>query len=36
MVQHLLGLKTIPRPDDAADALAIALTAVGKSAALLG
>jgi crossover junction endodeoxyribonuclease RuvC len=30
MVQHLLGLKQIPRPDDAADALAIALTAVGR------
>lgn len=26
MVQRLLGLETIPRPDDAADALAIALT----------
>jgi len=30
MVQHLLGLKTIPKPDDAADALAVALTAVGN------
>lgn len=30
MVQHLLGLKSIPKPDDAADALAIALTAVGN------
>ena len=30
MVQHLLGLKSIPRPDDAADALAVALTAVGN------
>lgn len=29
MVQHLLQLKNIPRPDDAADALAVALTAVG-------
>jgi crossover junction endodeoxyribonuclease RuvC len=27
MVQTLLGLKTIPKPDDAADALAIAITA---------
>lgn len=27
MVQQLLGLKEIPRPDDAADALAVALTA---------
>lgn len=31
MIQHLLGLKQIPRPDDAADALAIALTAVGRN-----
>ena len=30
MVQHLLQLKNIPKPDDAADALAIALTAVGR------
>jgi len=30
MVQHLLELKTIPKPDDAADALAVALTAVGS------
>ena len=30
MVQYLLQLKSIPRPDDAADALAIALTAVGR------
>lgn len=29
MVQMLLSLKAIPRPDDAADALAIALAAVG-------
>jgi len=29
MVQILLGLKEIPRPDDAADALAVALTAAG-------
>lgn len=27
MVQHTFGLKTLPRPDDAADALAIALCA---------
>ncbi|PJA47100.1 crossover junction endodeoxyribonuclease RuvC [Candidatus Uhrbacteria bacterium CG_4_9_14_3_um_filter_36_7] len=27
MVKQLLGLKTIPKPDDAADALAIAITA---------
>jgi crossover junction endodeoxyribonuclease RuvC len=26
MVRILLGLKTIPKPDDAADALAIAIT----------
>lgn len=31
MVQHLLGLKLIPKPDDAADALAVALTAVGST-----
>lgn len=30
MVMQLLGLDRIPKPDDAADALAIALTAVGK------
>ena len=27
MVQHILGLKEIPKPDDAADALAVALCA---------
>jgi crossover junction endodeoxyribonuclease RuvC len=26
MVKSLLGLKAIPKPDDAADALAVALT----------
>lgn len=30
MVQRLLSLPTIPRPDDAADALAIALTHAGQ------
>lgn len=30
MVQQLLSLDRIPKPDDAADALAIALTAMGK------
>ena len=30
MVKHLLGLKRIPKPDDAADALAVAITASTK------
>lgn len=31
MVKHLLGLEKIPRPDDAADALAIAMTGLSLS-----
>lgn len=30
MVQALLNLKTLPKPDDAADALAVAICAAGK------
>ena len=34
MVQRLLGLKELPRPDDAADGLAIAICALHESASL--
>ena len=32
MVRYLLGMETIPRPDDAADALAIAITGLSLAA----
>lgn len=34
MVQRLLGLKEIPKPDDAADALAVSICALHESASL--
>lgn len=34
MVQKLLGLRTIPKPDDAADALAISICALHESGSL--
>jgi hypothetical protein len=36
MVQRLLALKSIPKPDDAADALAIALCHLNTSALAVG
>lgn len=36
MVQRILGLKEIPRPDDAADALAIAITYINSQSSLMG
>jgi crossover junction endodeoxyribonuclease RuvC len=36
MVARLLGLSRVPKPDDAADALAIALTAVGRLSLIVG
>ena len=35
MVQKLLGLSEIPKPDDAADALAICITHINSSNSLL-
>lgn len=35
MVQKILGLKEIPKPDDAADAIALAITHINSSTSLL-
>lgn len=36
MTRQLLGLSSVPRPDDAADALAVAICHAGTAASLLG